>query len=421
MVMSYSKLTILPKNKSNTYHKIYFIAGCFPPFGRGNSITNSCIANHLSKYFSIDVVCIDRKDGGLISYQEDQSLKKGINSKIKVNRINDSDRFGLNQIFYIIGFLPCYFLNWALNVWRKKDLLFTEPGIVFAVYPVFSDLIIAYLISRRFGYPLLVDFRDDFSGVMSRGWRKIFLPYYRLWEKTVIKKADKISVTTEDLKNDLISRYTLKSDKITVVYNVVPTLSLSKQTRQENKNFLSVVYAGAMSRVQKPEILLKAYKKLVSRNIDLKDILRVEFYGPESPYFRHKIQKYIVEGCHFGGFLPQAEVIQRVKSADIGFLSLSESTYAYATPTKLFDYIQTSTPIIACLPKGAARDIIENYQIGLVVDVDDENGLSEALQDLAENSELRMVFADNMKHALADFDTESQIVKWKKLLEDISN
>lgn len=365
------------------------------------------------------MVCIEREDGGLISYQEDQSLNNRIDPKIKVNRINASDWFGLTQTFYLIGFMPCYFLNWAFNVWRKKDVLFAEPGVVFAVYPVFSDLIVGYLISRKFGYPLLVDFRDDFSGVMSRGWRKFLLPYYRLWEKAVIKKADKISVTTEDLKNDLMSRYTLNADKITVVYNVVPTLSPTQQKSQANKELLSVVYAGAMSRVQKPEILLKAYGKLLKKNRVFKDLLKIEFYGPDNPYYKYKIQKYIIEGCHFGGFLPQAEVVQRVKSADIGFLSLSESTYAYATPTKLFDYIQTCTPIIASLPKGAARDIIEHYRIGLVVDVNDEHGLSEALQTMVENEDLRILFANNMKSALADFNTESQIAKWKSLLEDI--
>ena len=31
--------------------KLYFIACCFPPFGRGNSLTNACVANYLVEYF----------------------------------------------------------------------------------------------------------------------------------------------------------------------------------------------------------------------------------------------------------------------------------------------------------------------------------------------------------------------------------
>ena len=72
--------------------------------------------------------------------------------------------------------------------------------------------------------PLLVDFRDDFSGVMARGWRRGLSWYYRFFEKHIIRKADKITVTTEELRRDLIERYGIASEKVKVVYNIVPTV-----------------------------------------------------------------------------------------------------------------------------------------------------------------------------------------------------
>lgn len=46
--------------------KVYFIACCFPPFGRGNAITNSCVANFLARDFDVEV-----------SYQEDEVVCTG--------------------------------------------------------------------------------------------------------------------------------------------------------------------------------------------------------------------------------------------------------------------------------------------------------------------------------------------------------
>ena len=154
--------------------KVYFIACCFPPFGRGNAITNACVANNLAAAFDVEVVCMERENGGLIAYQEDRSLEEGLDPRLKVRRVAAANWRGLNIALYALGVLPCYYLNWAWRVWRQRAALFADSGAVFAVYPVFSDLVVGYLVSRRYGLPLLVDFRDDFSGVMVRGWRRIW-------------------------------------------------------------------------------------------------------------------------------------------------------------------------------------------------------------------------------------------------------
>ena len=397
--------------------KIYFIACCFPPFGRGNSITNFCVANGLSKHFNVDVVSMEREEGGIIAYHEDAGLEEAVSQKIKVHRIRAARWWEINVLLYVTGILPCYFINWAWSVWRRRDDIFGQKGVIFTVYPVFSDLLVGYLISRRYKMPLLVDFRDDFSGVMASGWRRRLGWYYRFFEKNIVRRADKITVTTEELRKDLIERYGVANEKVKVVYNIVPTASRGRQNGSDVLNKpLRVIYAGAMSSIQKPEILLSAYANLQTDIPDLKERLIVEFYGPNSPYFRLRIRKNFIDGCQYGGFLPQAQIAEKVFAADIGFFSLSGATYSYATPTKLFDYIEAGVPILASLPKGAARHIIESFGIGLVADVGDVAGLSEKLSILAENEDLRNQFKKNMKDARREFNAQKQIEKFQEVL-----
>ena len=399
--------------------KVYFIACCFPPFGRGNAITNSCVANYLAEDFTVDVVCMQREDGALIAYQEDRSLEDALHPQLNVHRIPAANWYGLNIMLYALGILPCYYLNWAWRVWRQRTTLFAQPGAVFAVYPVFSDLVVGYLVSRWRGFPLLVDFRDDFSGVMSRGWRRLLRPFYRMLEKRIIHAADRISVTTEALREDLLGRYGLAPDKVEVVYNVVPPIADEAPKSPQPQGPLRVIYAGAMSRVQKPEILLRAYTDLLARDKQWSERLKVELYGPESPYFSRKIRNLLSDNCSFRGFVPQAQMARLVAGADVGFFSLSEDTYAYATPTKLFDYIEAGVPIVASLPDGAARDIVERHQIGLVADRGDIEGLARCLKEMVENDQLRLRCIANMRSIRDQFRPRIQVGKWGKLLIDM--
>ena len=103
----------------------------------------------------------------------------------------------------------------------------------------------------------------------------------------------------------------------------------------------------------------------------------------------------------------------------MGFFSLSDVTYAYATPTNLFDYIEAGVPIIASLPQGASRELIESYGIGLVAEAGDARELADCIQEMAENVELRVRCRENMDSIRDQFRSNVQIGKWYKMLDEL--
>ena len=405
--------------------RVYFLACAFPPFGRGNAITNFCAAKGLADSFRVQVICKELRRGLFLNYQEDDSLLADLPSDVLVERVSGARWLGLNELLYGIGLLPCYYVNWAWKVWRQRRQLLREPGVIFAVYPVFSDLLVGYLLSRAYGYPFLVDFRDDFSGVMSRGWRKFLRGWYRRMEAGVVRQADAVTVTTETLKTDLVKRHGLAAERVSVVYNIVPAappLAAQKAVAaDEEEDRLVVTYAGAISRIQRPEILPQAYARLVSRSPAAANRLKVEIFGPDSRYFRRSVRPHLVEGVDFGGFLPKREIDEKQAAADIGFLSLGDATYAYATPTKLFDYIELGLPILAALPPGAARDIVEIHELGLVVDLGDVDGLAECLERMVEDVDLRRRCRNNLHGVRAKFESSVQVQEWQLQLHRIAS
>jgi glycosyltransferase involved in cell wall biosynthesis len=399
--------------------KLYFVACCFPPFGRGNSLTNACVANYLAESFDVQVLCMERSEGLLLSYQEDQSLVSGLDSRLQVHRIRAGSWWGLNEILYAAGVLPCYYLNWVLSAWRKRAT-WSEAGVIMAVYPVFSDLVLGYALKRSSGKPLIVDFRDDFSGVMTRGWRRFLRGAYQKLEGLILRDADAITVTTEFLAEDLVARHALDPQKVQVVYNIVPVAERRPQQKTGVADRLKVIYAGAMSQVQRPEILLKAYARLRSEQPELGARIGVDFYGPESPYFKLQIRKHLVEGADFHGFCDRDEIARQLAQTDIGFFSLADATYAYATPTKLFEYIEFGIPIVAVLPQGAARDLVERNEIGLVADPGDVEALARCLRELCSSTELRERFRTNMARIRSQFSADEQAKKWRDIVCNLS-
>ena len=93
-----------------------------------------CVANGLSLSFDLTVICMRRNEEVFLS--DDQSLVEGLNERLGFENRFCHNWWGMN-IFYALGLFPCYFLNWAFNVIRKRRCIFDQPGVIFAVYPVF--------------------------------------------------------------------------------------------------------------------------------------------------------------------------------------------------------------------------------------------------------------------------------------------
>lgn len=400
--------------------EVLLVACAFPPVGRGNSITNGCIARELAKGFEVTVLAIKEARGVLLSYDTDDSLRCDGVQGLRVRRFAAPNWLGLNEVLYGVGLLPCYYLNWALRVWRRRHTIGGRPAAVIGIYPVFSNLVVAHGLSRALGVPLIVDFRDDLAGVMTRGWRRIYRRFYRRFEGRLVRAAARVTVTTEELAEDLARRHGVERTRFEVLYNIVPQSPGGSAVRSDGGGQeFRVVYAGAMSAVQRPEILLQAHRRLLARRPELVGRLVVDICGPRNRYFRRHVEPHGHAGVRFHGFQPRARVDELMAGADVGFLSLSGNTYAYATPTKLFDYIEYRLPILGSLPAGAARRLVEAHGLGVVGDDGDVDGLAAGLERLYDDAPLRQRCQQGLGRARELFTVQTQGANWRRVVGDV--
>jgi len=405
-----------------TQKRIYFISLSFPPLGRGASLTNSCLAKGLSQKFKVNVITAGELKTYFLSYNKDYSLLKDIPTHIEIIRIKPFEWFFIGEGLYRFGLIPCYHLNWAISTIKKIKTIFTKSGIILSSYPVVSNLLVGLWAKKKTDFPLIIDFRDDYLGVMSHYMNpsgKMLASYI---EKNVVKKADRITVATEGIKDALIKRYPDLTKKIDIIYNLVPfdsnSLSSIKDENKKNKLF-TMIYAGNFSPAQEVKLLIKGINRLLDIHPELKGKIVFKLFGPENRYLKKKIIPLLNNEIRYEGYAERNKLIKEIKRADVGLFSLSNKTFSYATPTKLFEFIELEVPILAMLPKGSAREIIEKDNIGLVCDPNDIDGFARNIYSLFRNESLRKKIVKNIKKIKDHYSFSTQINRWINVIEEL--
>jgi glycosyltransferase involved in cell wall biosynthesis len=78
------------------------------------------------------------------------------------------------------------------------------------------------------------------------------------------------------------------------------------------------------------------------------------------------------------GYLPHAETISLLRSADLLFLPMHDlpaGVRARIVPGKTYEYLASSRPILAAVPDGDARDLLARAGTGLLCRPDDVDGM----------------------------------------------
>jgi glycosyltransferase involved in cell wall biosynthesis len=107
--------------------------------------------------------------------------------------------------------------------------------------------------------------------------------------------------------------------------------------------------------------------------------------------------------------------MQITACCDLG-LTLDKDTninYRYSLPNKLFDYIHAGIPVLAS-DLVEVNKVVNTYQIGSIVSQVTPEKLQEAIHNMRENEEQRLLFKSNCAKA-------AQELTWEKEIEAIRN
>ena len=308
---------------------------------------------------------VDRIRKGGIPKNKDQSLFDKFLIYLRGNLLIPDSR-----IFWVkpsVNFLSKYVL--------KKDV-----DIIITTGPPHSLHLIGLYLKSKLNITWFADFRDPWTGINYHNKLKLNLysknKHLKL-EKKVLNSCDRIIVTSNKLLNEYSKITRTPVSLITNGFDFI-----KKETTLDNK--LSITHIGSLLTERNPKILWKALRKIALKGKNLKNDLVINFIGEVSSNIKEDIKNNCLEkNAVYHNYIEYNDTIPNLlKSQILLLIEADNDESSFVIPAKIFEYINSSRPIIAIGPKDSEiKQIINKTKSGKYFLYDEYEKLLKYIED----------------------------------------
>jgi len=326
----------------------------------------------------------------------------------------------------------------GINVWRVKTYITANEGfikrtidfisfmlsslffglftrkidIVIGTSPQFFTVVSAWALAKFKRVPFVFELRDIWPasitavGAMKGSW---IIKVLEKLELFLYCQADLIISVTHSFKLELQNRG-VSANSIKVVLNGVD-LSKYKPLPEKDNAFAEEFqlqgkfvagYVGTHGLAHALDSIIEAAELLKAD-----DDIRIMFAGSGAD--RARLEK-LVEQRDLSNvvMIPRQpkENMQKIWSlCDVSLVSLKDTPlFSTVIPSKIFESMAMSLPIIISVPEGESTQIIRTQKAGLVIPPENSNSLSEALLNIKKDKNLYRDLANNSRLAASKFN-----------------
>lgn len=273
---------------------------------------------------------------------------------------------------------------------RKGERLAAEVGAraIWATGPPFSTLVAGLRLHQRTGLPLVLDFRDDWTGFndrfRSRGPRR--QAREEALEQECLRAASAVVSVTPGIVDALRERRPpgMPEDRFHLLPNGFdPSHFTIPPPPRERPDEFRIVYAGSLYANRSPGPFLEGLRRWLERHPERRSELRVRFLGRVDPALEPLLAAPDLQDVlQRTAFLPHAESLAQVQSADLLLLIVDQVERADQIFTgKVFEYLGSGRPILGLVPPGSPlADLLERSGAGLLASPSDPEAIAAALE-----------------------------------------
>jgi hypothetical protein len=128
--------------------------------------------------------------------------------------------------------------------------------------------------------------------------------------------------------------------------------------------------------------LVEALERVLGRRPELREVVELHFAGVLTADDQQRLER--LPYAKVLGFLPHAESIELVRSADLLFLPMHDlplGRRATIVPHKTYEYVASGRPILAAVPDGDARDLLVASGTARLARPSDSEAMASLLED----------------------------------------
>lgn len=423
--------------------KILFISYFFPPSGSTGALRPLKFAKYLQQFGFQPVVLACkrpfdyaiREDPGLVSqippkvkvfrtlsfeplnlYLRWKGKKKEVDGKVKPQENKKRSSHSIKNFIYDILRTPDNYQGWIPFAFLRGLVIAAQEDVDFilATTPPASALMVGYLLSKFTKKPLIIDYRDPWR--KHRSWK--FLEKINKWiESMIINQAQYVISVSDTWSKELQNEY---NDKDSHKYIVIPN-GYDLEDRDIKgcaaSGKFTFLHAGYFYSNDGVEDFIDAVYDIVREDSSLKKDLKISFIGKRPPLSNFDaLEKLGV--AEFKEKLPRNEYISSAVKADVLLVFLRENGRdAGWIPSKIFEYMMFKKPVIAIMPEGEAKDLIEETNLGIVIKHGDKESIKKVIHHFYRCFKNRIVKVDFNEELMKKFERKELTRKLAEVLD----
>lgn len=413
--------------REQTTKKVLVVAYHYPPAGGGGVFRTLKFTKYLPQ-FGFRPYVLTVKNSMYIP--KDPTLVKEIPPEVKVSATFSFEHRLLRasrllsidpEWFFIpdvnVGWLP-FAVRAGTNIIKQENI-----NVIYVTAPIWTSLLIGYLLKKKTGRPLVIDFRDPWTiNPYKKTLTKVHSRIENYLERKVLACADYVITVSQPYRRRLIEKYPFLETKCDVIMNGFDPEDFKGLKRQPIKGKFRVLYTGSLYGLRSPKYFLFGLNKLVQEKSYLRRQIEVQFvgnYGKEAPEIVNKLG--LNDIVRFIGYIPHDKCIELIVNSHILLLIVASENYKTSgiVTGKLFEYLFSGRPILALASEGSVvANIIESARAGMVVS-SKEDTIKNAILEFYEKWEKGELVATTDITSIAKYDRKNLTRKLVKIFEKI--
>ena len=310
-----------------------------------------------------------------------------------------------------IGWLP-----YAVKAGRQLLKIKRYDAIMATIGPYTSGLA-AYKLSRQYGIPLIIDYRDHWT---MNPYLSFITPFHRKFsehlEKKILKHASVISTVSKTMRSDLLQKFGSQLySKIKVMYNGWDEEDFNVVPVKEKSKKIIIRYIGNFYGYRTPKYFIKALENIKMKN-KLPSDIQVEFVGNYHIEIKNIFTNSSIANCI--NIIPQVnnkEAIKLLINCDGILLFIATCKGRGVLTGKLFGYMRSGKQILAMIPPdGEAAEILRKHNYKFITAIENIEKIEEKFVEFYESIKKNEIIEYKIS---SKFNRENQTEKFISFIE----
>jgi glycosyltransferase involved in cell wall biosynthesis len=415
--------------------RVLFIAYYFPPLGGGGVQRSTSFVRYLPECGYDPIVVSGPGPTGERWGPTDDGSPEDLPAGLQVLRARGPVPTGesaMGSRLRKFACAPTPFDSWwshgVLDTARRID----DVSLVYASMSPYSSAAPAAALARRFGVPWVADLRDPWAvdeySVYPTGFQ--WWLDRQLMRRRLASAAALVLPTPGTLAR-VREAFPELSERAIEIRNGFDPEAFEATVEPHSDDLFHLVHAGNFYyhphpprsgvrrilggtdpgvdlRPRSPMFLLAALDRILARDPTSGARIRLHLAGVLTPVEEAMVKRarcsHLVE-AH--GFFPHEKVVRLMASADALFLpmhALPPGVRSTIFPGKAYEYLASGRPILAAVPQGDARDVLERAEWTVVCEPNDTGAIAHGLLELMGHRDARRRSNADRAELLRPFD-----------------